>query len=89
MSDGFQVCGLSDEIADGEWLANFEVRTLPSEDLLARLPDRLLGADIGARGVPDVRGTMSRPDGYRAPGVLCVVDVAEQWVVALTAAIAS
>ena len=25
MSDGFQVCRLSDEIADGEWLANFEV----------------------------------------------------------------
>ena len=25
MSDGFQVCRLSDEIADGEWLADFEV----------------------------------------------------------------
>jgi len=25
MSDGFQVCRLSDEIADGEWLPYFEV----------------------------------------------------------------
>ena len=25
MSEDFQVCRLSDEIADGEWLANFEV----------------------------------------------------------------
>jgi hypothetical protein len=25
MADGFQVCRLSGEIADGEWLAHFEV----------------------------------------------------------------
>jgi len=25
MADGFQVCHLSDEIADGEWLTPFEV----------------------------------------------------------------
>jgi hypothetical protein len=25
MADGFQACRLSDEIAVGEWLANFEV----------------------------------------------------------------
>jgi hypothetical protein len=25
MADGFQVCRLSDDIADGEWLAYFEV----------------------------------------------------------------
>jgi hypothetical protein len=48
MFDGFQVyCRTRSLTASGSSASRS--RTLPSEDLLACLPDRLLGADVGAR----------------------------------------
>jgi hypothetical protein len=44
MSDGFQVCRLSDEIADGEWLATF-----PSANISTKKAIRKTGKKVFTR----------------------------------------